>query len=42
VDALVHDDARTGYAGLAGRGENAGHDAVGRRGQVGVLEDDLW
>ena len=41
MDALVHDHPRARHAGLPGRGEDARDDAVGRGGQVGVLEDDL-
>ena len=41
MDRPLHQESRTGDAGLPGRGENAGDHALHRVVQVGVVEDDV-
>src|SRR3546814_3758397 len=41
IDALLHKQARAGYAGLPGRGENAGNRTLHRIVHIGVIKDDV-
>ena len=41
MNALVDDESRTSHAGLACRGEDAGHQSICYRGQIRVLEHNL-